>query len=159
MTKWFRKCALEQTMRNRRRKRKAPKARSKEEKCVIPWCRNRQPITTDGKRKRVCWRCSSRKFKESRPVTYVLNMIRSGAKRRGIAFSLTLRQFQLWCEETGYLEKRGRAPGSLTVDRRDSSKGYHIWNIQAMSHEENSEQGANNTPRERNAEEYEEGPF
>jgi len=29
----------------------------------------------------------------------------------------------------------------MTIDRIDHDKGYHIWNIQLLSHAENSEKG------------------
>lgn len=78
-------------------------------------------------------------------------MLRHSARKRNLPFTLTVASFKKWCEETGYLEKRGNKPGDLTVDRIDHNEGYHIWNIQTLTHEENSEQGADNTPRtERN---------
>lgn len=63
------------------------------------------------------------------------------AKKRGVPVSLTLAQFKKWCHETGYLEKRGKDPASATIDRRNHDEGYHIWNIQILSHEENSTKG------------------
>jgi len=38
--------------------------------------------------------------------------------------------------------------GDLTIDRIDWNYGYSIDNIQVLTHEENSEQGADNTPRD-----------
>lgn len=95
-----------------------------------------------------CWKCHSRRLKEKRPWTYVLNMLRHSARKRKLPFTLTVASFKKWCEETGYLEKRGNKPEDLTVDRIDWNDGYHIWNIKTMTHKENSEQGGDNTRRD-----------
>ena len=86
-------------------------------------------------------------------------MLRHSARKRKLPFTLTVESFQKWCFETGYLEKRGNKPGDLTVDRIDWNEGYHIWNMQVMTHAENSGQGADNTPREHRPEEPEPDPF
>ena len=87
-------------------------------------------------------------LKERRPWTYVLNMLRHSARKRKLPFTLTVAQFKKFCEETGYLESRGNKPGSMTIDRIDWDEGYHIWNLQVLTHEENSEQGADNKRRD-----------
>lgn len=145
--------------RNRKRWKKAPLARTKEEKCATKWCRNRKAakitryksasgkiIVYEGFLK-VCWKCHAKKLRDTRPWTYVLNMLRHSARKRKLPFTLTIAEFRQFCAETGYLEKRGNKPDSLTIDRKDHNEGYHLWNIQVMTHAENSEQGADNTPR------------
>jgi len=87
-------------------------------------------------------------LKERRPWTYVLNMLRHSARKRKLPFTLTVAEFKKFCEETRYLELRGNKPTNLTIDRKDWNEGYHIWNIQVLTHEENSMQGADNTPRD-----------
>lgn len=87
-------------------------------------------------------------FKEKRPWTYVLNMLRHSARKRSLAFTLTVKTFKKFCLQTGYLERRGNKPTDLTIDRIDWNEGYHIWNLRVLTHAENSEQGADNTPRE-----------
>ena len=81
-------------------------------------------------------------------MPYVLNMLRRSARKRNIPFTLTVDEFKSFCAETGYLERRGKNPDSLTVDRKDWNEGYHSWNIRALAHAENSAQGSDNTPRE-----------
>jgi hypothetical protein len=98
-------------------------------------------------------------FKKKRPATYVLNMLRHSARKRKLPFTLTVNQFEDFCLQTGYLEKRGNKPGDMTIDRKDWDEGYHIWNIQVMTHAENSDQGANNTPREKRTAVEESDPF
>lgn len=149
--------------RRKPRKRKSDKAASKADKCITKWCRNKRAVRVEkvrlkcGKvktytcRNKLCWKCKSRKLLASRPVTYVLNMLRISAKRRKIDFSLTVPQFTDFCARTGYLERRGQEPASMTIDRINPNEGYHIWNIRVLSHAENSAQGVNNTPREERA--------
>lgn len=100
-------------------------------------------------------------LKERRPATYTLNMLRHSARKRKLPFTITLAEFEKFCAETGYLEKRGNKPDDLTIDRIDWNKGYSIGNLQVKTHAENSAQGADNTPRsERGTEIVDEGdPF
>lgn len=145
--------------RNRHRWKKAAKG-SGVDKCATKWCRNKraEKITVykrkDGTlgrtpaRLRHCWKCRSKMLKERQPITYILRMLRHSAKKRGLACSLTKTELAEFCAKTGYLEKRGNQPNSLTIDRIDRDKGYHIWNMQVLTHAENSAQGADNTPRD-----------
>lgn len=127
--------------RRKKRTRVAPKARTKEEKCVTPWCRNRKAINNTGRQLNLCWKCRSKLLLERHPATYVLNALRQKAKKRRVPLTITLAQFEQWCHDTGYLEKRGKDPSSATIDRINHDEGYHIWNIQILSHEENSTNG------------------
>jgi hypothetical protein len=146
--------------RRKKKTRVAPKARTKEEKCATPWCRNRKAarvtrhVNAAGKVivyhgfHPICWKCHSRLLKERHPWTYALNGIRGSARKRGLPCTLTVAEFKAWCLKNKYIEKTGNKPGSMTVDRIDWNEGYHIWNIQPLTHAENSEQGVDNTPRE-----------
>ena len=134
--------------RNRKKRKTAPRARTKEEKCATRWCRNRRALKTDGYFLKFCWKCHSRQLKERCPWTYVLNMLRHSAHKRNLPFTLTVASFKAWCAQTHYLERRGNKPGDLTIDRIDWNEGYHVWNIRTITHEENSKQGVDNTPRE-----------
>ena len=80
--------------------------------------------------------------------SYVLNMLRHSARKRNLPFTLTLAEFKEFCAKTGYLERRGNKPDSLTVDRIDNNRGYTLDNIRAITHAENTSQGADNTPRD-----------
>lgn len=137
--------------RRKKKTRKSPLARTKDEKCITAWCRNIRARKTNGYYLKRCWKCLSRRFKEAHPWTYSLNIIRLSAKRRKLPFTLTVESFKAWCEQTGYLQRKGNKPESMTVDRIDWNEGYHIWNIQPLTHKENSEQGADNTPRDERA--------
>ena len=131
-------------------------------KCVTKWCRGNKAekktfyTRQDGSRGysesrlNLCWKCRSRKLKKERPATYVLNMIRHSARKRGIPFDLTVDEFEGFCAQTAYLSGRGNKKGNLTVDRIDRRQGYSLNNIRVLSHAENSMQGTDNTPRREN---------
>jgi hypothetical protein len=134
--------------------RKAPRARCKEEKCLTKRCLNRKAFKKTYYRSKTtgkllvyegylpyCWKCYARQKKEKHPATYVLNALRGRARQRKIPFTITLVEFQLFCEETGYLEKRGREADSLTIDRIDHDKGYHLWNLKVTPFLENCTNG------------------
>jgi hypothetical protein len=68
-------------------------------------------------------------------------MLRNRANQRKIPFTITLAEFRKFCEETNYLERRGHAEGRMSIDRKDHSKGYHIWNIRLTEYLENCTNG------------------
>jgi hypothetical protein len=63
------------------------------------------------------------------------------ARRRGLPFTLTLEEFMGFLEGTEFLQRQGRKPDSLSVDRIDVSRGYEADNIQLMALGENSMKG------------------
>ena len=101
--------------------------------CETPYCRNKA-----GKHRTVCYKCKSRRAKEINLVGYTFNALKQNAKRRGKEFTITLNYFKNFCKETDYLTKKGQKKTSLTVDRKDSKKGYVPGNIQALSLIQNS---------------------
>lgn len=50
----------------------------------------------------------------------------------GPKFTITLTQFRNFCNETGYIIKRGYRGRNCTIDRIKNNYGYHIWNIQLL---------------------------
>ena len=94
-----------------------------------------------GEKDRFCPKHRKRYDKENNPISYVFNILKSNARRRGKSFELTIQEFTSFCIETGYIEKRGKTGKSASIDRIDSSKGYHIENIRVISLSENSRKG------------------
>jgi hypothetical protein len=58
---------------------------------------------------------------------------KGNALRRCKDFKITLEQFREWCNETGYIIKRGYRGKNCTVDRIRNCEGYHIGNIQLIT--------------------------
>src|SRR5712671_598897 len=115
----------------KRSKKGLPPVGSKKGKtCETRWCRNLKARHHSGYLMSLCWKCQSRRLKKRRPLTYVLNALRNGARKRGIPCTLTLAEFEKFCAETGYLAGRGQKPDSLTIDRIDHEQGYCLTNIQ-----------------------------
>lgn len=127
--------------RRKKRTRKAAKAKCKADKCATKRCLNKAAINNTGRKLKLCWKCRSRQLKQRHPATYVLNAMRQRARHRGLPFTITLAEFKRFCSETCYLESRGQEPESMTIDRIDHDKGYHIWNIRLLAHAENSASG------------------
>ena len=65
-------------------------------------------------------------------------MLRSNAHRRGKDFTITKEDFKEFCEETNYLELKGRTKNSASIDRIDPSKGYIKGNLQVLTLGQNS---------------------
>lgn len=58
---------------------------------------------------------------------------KGNALRRCKEFSITLEQFRNFCQETGYIIKKGYRGKNCTVDRIRNWKGYHIGNLQLIT--------------------------
>lgn len=79
-----------------------------------------------------------RKVRKANPMRCTYTNLKANAKRRGHAFDLTYEQFQQFCIATDYIAGKGRTKESYSIDRKDSTKGYTLDNIQRMSVSENS---------------------
>jgi hypothetical protein len=101
-------------------------------KCATGSCKNKRLAD-----RLICAACQSRKLKKENPFLYFFNALRNNAKRRGIAFSLSLTQFKNFAIETEYIIKKGQSSKSLTIDRVRPEEGYHIDNIQVLTNRSN----------------------
>lgn len=112
--------------------RKTKFTRSNTGICEVRFCSNEK----QGRRS-ICHRCHSRLNRLNNPLTYAYQMLKGSAAKRGIAFSLTKEEFRAFCDESGYLETRGKRSRDMTVDRIDSIRGYEAGNIQTLTQREN----------------------
>lgn len=62
---------------------------------------------------------------------------KGNALRRCKEFSITLEQFRNFCQETGYIIKKGYRGKNCTVDRIRNWEGYHIGNLQLITNKAN----------------------
>jgi hypothetical protein len=85
-----------------------------------------------------CAKCKIRRWNEKYPLHRAFHNLRSHARERGKDFSLTLEQFKVFAEKTDYMKYKGKSSWSLSIDRKDNSKGYEFSNIQAITLRENS---------------------
>ena len=96
--------------------------------CRHHGCRNqRRQDGTD------CNTCRSRKWRMNNPKRYAFGELRKSANKRKIPFELTFEQFLEFDKQTGYVANKGNEHDALSVDRIDSSKGYSIDNIRALT--------------------------
>lgn len=102
-------------------------------KCITPYCRNDKPPGRN-----ICFKCRHKKYKAKYPERYFYYLLKSNAKRRGHNFELTLKEFQKFCQETDYLNKKGKNKNSASIDRINPNKGYSYNNIQILSLSENT---------------------
>ena len=105
-------------------------------KCATKYCRR------DKKQGKVCCRCYWRKVKADDIVRYTYYYVKNNAKRRKKEFLITLHQFREFCEESGYIESKGKQRWSMSIDRIDNEKGYSIDNIRLLSLGLNSAKGS-----------------
>jgi hypothetical protein len=84
-----------------------------------------------------CQTCRLRKWRSKNPFLASYHHIKDRAKQRGIKFLLTKEQFKKFCDETGYLDKKGTTAESMTIDRIKNNLGYQEGNIRILSLSEN----------------------
>lgn len=99
--------------------------------CVAHGCKSKT------KRDRFCPKHSKRYQKLKNPVKYKYHQLKYRAIERGKEFTLTIEEFRVFCDETGYMETKGKASWKSTIDRIDPDKGYSIDNIQIMTNGDN----------------------
>lgn len=90
------------------------------------------------KAKGFCQTHYSQNYRKNNLVKYSYSNLKSNAKRRGKEFTLTLEEFEKFAIETEYIWKKGKTGKSLSIDRKDNTKGYTLENIRAISLSENS---------------------
>lgn len=71
------------------------------------------------------------------PQRYAYHIVKESARKRGIDFSLTFKQFKEFDRQTGYVESKSQSAECLSIDRIKSDKGYEVGNIRAITWIEN----------------------
>ena len=107
--------------------------RNKRGLCAVRYCRNQK--LTKG---RICARCQWRRKKLNDPIGYAFAIVQSNAKRRGKVFTITKEYFRELCEQTGYLEGKGRRADALSLDRINPTLGYIEGNVRVLGYGLNS---------------------
>jgi len=83
----------------------------------------------------ICWRTRN-------PLHAAYSTLRDHAKRRRLAFTLTMEQFAALVVPAGYLTRKGNNQDDLHIDRINPLKGYEHGNLQILTCSENSSKGA-----------------
>ena len=104
-------------------------------KCITRHCRNEK-----GFKRRLCYKCTQKKYKESQPYVFYYHQLKCRARKRGKYFALSLMEFISFCNESGYIQNGIRQKG-LTIDRTDLRAGYEVGNIRVLTHIQNSING------------------
>lgn len=107
--------------------------RRKRGKCVIAHCKN-----NSHRKDRFCCKHRREYQKLNNPLRYWFDVLRQNAKRRKKDFTLTIEEFKIFCDNTGYLELKGKNAGGYTIDRRKDSIGYTFENIFVLTNSQNS---------------------
>lgn len=99
-----------------------------EGKCKLPFCRRPRE-----KHKHICAKHKHERQKQLNPIAYQYQVLKSSAKRRGIAFSLTKDYFESFCETNDYIRLKGIYSECMTIDRINPDLGYANGNIQMIT--------------------------
>jgi hypothetical protein len=85
-----------------------------------------------------CSKCRGRRWATKFPLNYAFHNLRKRAKQRGKDFSLTRSEYIEFAIKTDYARLKGKTSLSLSINRIDNLKGYHVGNIEAITLSENS---------------------
>lgn len=100
--------------------------------CVAHGCKLKHT-----KKNRFCSKHNHRYQKHKNLLKYTYQVLKSNARKRKIKFTITLEQFKVFCDENSYLELKGKSCTSMSIDRKDPTKGYEDGNLKAMSLSDN----------------------
>lgn len=103
-------------------------------KCWSRDCKNQAR-----KQRRYCTSCEKRKYREKYPLKYWYDTLKMNAKRRRKEFTLTLKEFEKFCNTSGYDKKKGKTADSLSIDRIKDWEGYTNENIRAITLSQNTQ--------------------
>lgn len=81
--------------------------------CATPGCKHPRPKHPSGRgRLKLCYYCRHLRYRKRNPIRVALNVLKQSAKRRGIPVNLTFEEWKQWCQDTNYLETKGRGKGA-----------------------------------------------
>lgn len=86
-------------------------------------------------------------MKEKDPLKYSFLHLKHRARQRGHEFTLTLEEYRAFALKSGYAEAKGKTATSLSIDRKDETKGYSADNIRAISLRGNTRRRYSNMPQ------------
>jgi hypothetical protein len=105
--------------------------------CCAIACKNKPVAKLAG----LCYKHYERKRKKTDPIGARFQQFKTNAKKRNIDFSVTRKEFQMFCEKNGYLIIKGRRGQNATIDRLCNIHGYHIWNMGIKTNRQNASKG------------------
>ena len=98
-------------------------------------CNNKEAA----KGRSICETCKSRNWVNKNPYRATWHWIKESAKKRNLPFTLDFNWFKTLCDNTGYIQKRGRLTDQLTIERINPDYGYHHHNVMITPKRFNSE--------------------
>jgi len=102
-------------------------------KCRVAYCRKApRDLGTHPRSTQLCGSHAKEKWRMENPAHAAFDNLRASARKRKIAFDLTLEEFLMVVEATGYLGGKGRERHCLHVDRKDVTLGYTLDNLQVL---------------------------
>lgn len=103
--------------------------------CCAYGCKNKPNPRKSG----LCHKHYARHRRIVDPVYDRYVNFKNNALRRCKDFTITLNEFRKFCNDTGYILKKGMRGRNCTIDRIKNNVGYHIGNIQILRMDKNLE--------------------
>lgn len=111
-------------------------------KCRVAYCRKvPRDLGTHPKSTQLCGSHAKEKWRMDNPAHAAFDDLRSSARKRKIAFDLTLEEFLMVIAATRYLDDKGKERHCLHIDRKDATLGYTLDNLQVLTCGDNVAKG------------------
>lgn len=95
-----------------------------------------------GKHGFICSRCLMLRWRANNPKRAAWNWLHRSAQKRDIPVKITFEQFVAWGDKHGYFDRKGRQKWNLTIERKDSTRGYELDNMEVLIMSANAAKGA-----------------
>ena len=109
-------------------------------RCPVKFCRRdsrEAPGCVNKSKHRLCATHAKELSRFRNPIGSTFVEKKSDAKRRGVSWSLTLEEYTKIVMQQNYMDNRGCERHCLHLDRKDSTKGYEVGNLQIITCVEN----------------------
>lgn len=113
-----------------------PRVKGEDRRCTTVRC-----LGTPKKNRLECDKCRQRKCRVKNELRTTYIQKRRNAWKDSIEFSLTIEEWEDFCNETNYLNLRGPNGDDMTVGRINHFKGYSRDNIKIQTRIDNSKEG------------------
>lgn len=107
-------------------------------KCAIKFCRKSVRAVEKSDK---CSRHRAAQWKQNSPLKYHYGKLRNRAKERGHQFTLSFLKYEALCIQAGWItDHRGKTGEAYSINRKDSTRGYHDDNVEILTMSQNRRQ-------------------
>jgi hypothetical protein len=100
-------------------------------------CKTKNCRKDSAPKRRVCYSCAVKGYKDRNPVRYAYAVMKGNAKRRKKVFNISFEYFKQFVISSSYMAGKGINKAGLHIDRIKEELGYIEGNLQVLTNTEN----------------------